>query len=960
MRRLLFMAMVAVLLTAGCAEELGSPGAEVEGFERVVLAELFTATWCGNCPKAEAGLDQLFDEEGPSKLAVIHWHPTQPIPDPFGLEEVDQRWDAYTARLDTLGAAALPTCIFNGVSMLIGAETNPYDDYKDNYLREREQGSPLELAISPTIAGDDLTVTVDIGIQDELVNEHLDLWITVVEHEVHRPDIPGHEELFSYVARAVETQAVHIEGQATSAQSPFTLDPSWNREQLYVVAFLQEELGGEVRQAVMTSLSLRDFSLTADDTLFTGESAPRSFDAPFTIENTGTLRDSIEIDLPAELLDLPAEWTAVLQGTVACDGPVTVALVPGEVVDSLSVRVTTSGSTGTGSFGVTATSLIEAGLQQTQMFAFQYGEVSFEASGPSAPVTVDPGQLAVGQLTLTNTGIEELQIILELPSEQDDLPAGWTATLTDLSTSSPIASPDTVVVEAGGSDTSIGVSVQTDDPGSGSVTVLASSPQVVGDPVEIVIEVVAGEVAFTIAPRDTTVEVELYALTAIHVDIDVTGSIESPIFVDANSTGMPAGWAPVICDESICYGPTYTIPVDKIEDGIIFEFTATSEASGTAEVYFSSTVDPTVTDTLRVDYAMAGGGEVAFSVAPQDTTVEATLYEINAVPIRIDVTGSVESPIFVDASNTGMPAEWSPVICDEGLCYGPTYTIPADKVEDGVIFEFTPTSEGSGTAEVYFSSTVDPSVVDTVRVQYLVAAGGSDFDRVVAVEFFTSIICANCPKAEGALDSLFAEEGANRMAMIHWHPLGGSMGRPEFGIAETDARMEAYFGIVQSNLPQVIIDGSEPIIGAVSIEDAYDLYRARYDQHIAESSPASIRISDQTGASEVTLNIEIEAASDSTLQGLDLTVVLMEYEKHGLSSQPIPTVVSGAARAAETLAVTEVPAGTTFAVDPVIFDLGQGWVTERLYAVAILQDPTTMEVVQSAMVRLNQGLAAGR
>jgi thiol-disulfide isomerase/thioredoxin len=43
--------------------------------QRIVLAELFTATWCGFCPYATRAINELADQYGSSRLVVLQYHP---------------------------------------------------------------------------------------------------------------------------------------------------------------------------------------------------------------------------------------------------------------------------------------------------------------------------------------------------------------------------------------------------------------------------------------------------------------------------------------------------------------------------------------------------------------------------------------------------------------------------------------------------------------------------------------------------------------------------------------------------------------------------------------------------------------------------------------------------------------------------------------------------------------------
>ena len=100
--------------------ELGS----TRGTDRVVLAELFTATWCTYCPYAEAALHDLHEEyEG--QLAILEWHTSDS--DPYSTPEGEGRFDWYFPP-----RTGIPQCVFDGTEKEGGGGDSTYDNYKGN------------------------------------------------------------------------------------------------------------------------------------------------------------------------------------------------------------------------------------------------------------------------------------------------------------------------------------------------------------------------------------------------------------------------------------------------------------------------------------------------------------------------------------------------------------------------------------------------------------------------------------------------------------------------------------------------------------------------------------------------------------------------------------------------------------------------------------------------------------
>lgn len=113
--------------------------------DRIVVLEIFTATWCGYCPGAAMGAEDLV-EAHPGEVLVVEYH-SSPNNDVFLNSEA-------TARMNFYGSVVrgYPTAIFDGVDSIIGGFTDqsmfPYYNPAFNTRRGVEPG--LEITLEKT------------------------------------------------------------------------------------------------------------------------------------------------------------------------------------------------------------------------------------------------------------------------------------------------------------------------------------------------------------------------------------------------------------------------------------------------------------------------------------------------------------------------------------------------------------------------------------------------------------------------------------------------------------------------------------------------------------------------------------------------------------------------------------------------------------------------------------------
>jgi len=101
--------------------------------ERVVMIELFAATWCGWCGMVEPILEQLAEEYGTTQAILLEQHIWE---SDYYNEESENRFFWYPPEEE--GVWGIPDVLFNGLNQRIGgAKYGTYENYKKAIEAER-------------------------------------------------------------------------------------------------------------------------------------------------------------------------------------------------------------------------------------------------------------------------------------------------------------------------------------------------------------------------------------------------------------------------------------------------------------------------------------------------------------------------------------------------------------------------------------------------------------------------------------------------------------------------------------------------------------------------------------------------------------------------------------------------------------------------------------------------------
>ncbi len=153
--RRFWAALVGVILMslglAGCGSRFPDPPRGGE-YDRVVLLEEGTGTWCVNCPRAAENIEELLSQMplDTVKVVVLALHSANP--DTFATAETE-------ARVSWLGITAFPTIVFDGVEKAANDNTSTLEAMLADH---RKIGSPLKLELVATATADSVLYEINI------------------------------------------------------------------------------------------------------------------------------------------------------------------------------------------------------------------------------------------------------------------------------------------------------------------------------------------------------------------------------------------------------------------------------------------------------------------------------------------------------------------------------------------------------------------------------------------------------------------------------------------------------------------------------------------------------------------------------------------------------------------------------------------------------------------------------
>lgn len=223
--------------------------------DRTVLVELFTVSWCQNCPNAEQALNSLLGEFGRGEVSIVAYHNTWNPVDELATDETIARIAWHFDDPDfppDLRRHAHPTVVFDGIAYVQGA-TTPQEallQYRTETDLRAAKGSPVSVRIDGEIGTNTGSVTAVVKVEDHVAAGNHVVRFTVIEDNV-RYDGP-YADWYDFVARDLledEPFELRVIGDSLTVDREFLVDESWVVENMDVIVFVQDLTTKEVLQS---------------------------------------------------------------------------------------------------------------------------------------------------------------------------------------------------------------------------------------------------------------------------------------------------------------------------------------------------------------------------------------------------------------------------------------------------------------------------------------------------------------------------------------------------------------------------------------------------------------------------------------------------------------------------------------------------------------------------------------
>ena len=262
---------------------------------RSVLAELFTGTWCSNCPAAEGALDRLADEMPRTMLSILEYH----WGDTFEVTGNSDRATYY-------GVTGYPTCHFDGIDSFIGGSSNPddltvYNGYRQKIEMRFPEPSPITITLNGSLSPTSGSITASITAIDNIPGALNNLKARFVIYEDHNYSYYTTYEFrlrFTVVENLPEEAITLKQEDNLQFTKTFTPDPAWELDKIGACVFVQADSNKEIIQATSLNLSAlsskMDLAITPQDISF---SDPTPYETQViaifaTVHNVGTITTS--------------------------------------------------------------------------------------------------------------------------------------------------------------------------------------------------------------------------------------------------------------------------------------------------------------------------------------------------------------------------------------------------------------------------------------------------------------------------------------------------------------------------------------------------------------------------------------------------------------------------------------------------------------------------------------------
>ena len=255
MRSLLVLVVALwIVALAGVPRTVAGSGKSGDTAGRVpVLVELFTSEGCSSCPPADAFLQKLDQQPvlGGEMIVlsehVDYWNHIG-WKDPYSARFYSDRQSVYARRFDLEGPYT-PEMVVDGTSEFVGSDPELARKAFDRALRV--QKIPVRLSAISIAAGNTLQAHVETGTTAADADVLVAVALNHAESQVLHGENGGRTLTHTAVVRSMTKIGAVTSGQAFAKDVQIKLDPGIARDNLRVIAFVQEPHQGKVLGAAV-------------------------------------------------------------------------------------------------------------------------------------------------------------------------------------------------------------------------------------------------------------------------------------------------------------------------------------------------------------------------------------------------------------------------------------------------------------------------------------------------------------------------------------------------------------------------------------------------------------------------------------------------------------------------------------------------------------------------------------
>ena len=250
----------AVLLWHWLPAEPAKAQANLSTSTRPVLVELFTSEGCSSCPPADALLAKLDQQArlGNAEIIALEEHVDYwdqlGWRDPYSSAQWTERQQDYAASFKNDGVYT-PQMVVDGRIEFVGSSQSRAKSAIEEVAREPK----AELSLKSQLAQNGgVNVSVAVKMLPAGENRSAQVWLAVTEGALHsnvlRGENAGEDLHHAAVVRSLRKvgEAAPNRESAFSGEQDLRIDPAWKKENLRVVAFVQDPKSKHILGAAST------------------------------------------------------------------------------------------------------------------------------------------------------------------------------------------------------------------------------------------------------------------------------------------------------------------------------------------------------------------------------------------------------------------------------------------------------------------------------------------------------------------------------------------------------------------------------------------------------------------------------------------------------------------------------------------------------------------------------------